>query len=578
MEICEPFVVRRADGDGAAWTRIDIFQDRRLAELVIAPLHYAEGPTSAAALGTVRPAGLSATSLAALERIMPALRNACELRTLRQVELTLLNTYVGATTGRRILSGRIRRGQIESLDAALMLCDLRGFTDLSNRLPTDRVLILLNRYFDQVLPAITGDGGEVLKFMGDAVLAFFHRDDAAAEIISFQRANQLLRRIVQERSTAEQLMLARGTTAYPWLECVAKDAGARTLLLECPNAAVEKRGLLKWLNELVRADRSNDSALLSPALQSNLQQVTEPRLLGDQGLLQLADEVFVLRLLKRGRLRRVLDQHLLSHSQQTAIHIAVGERLVPSDLAPSLVERGCRIWPHVASPGPPRQLRLRTPVVNHSSDSPASTVMLTHWTRAASGPWPDQTVDQFRREIVFDRAAAERGPLATLLRILAMRRLCASRQAIRGSYPVVCFTAVPFDELTRHLVYRRHRGRWDFCPYGISISREWLLARGARPVIYGEAATWEQLDDDDRPYFQSNDLRPSSQPTNACQWSTEREWRIVGDVDLSDLPADKAWIFVPTPIEARWASFLSRWPVRLADPTAPAPSLPRESM
>ena len=60
---------------------------------------------------------------------MPALRNACELRTLRQVELTLLNTYVGPTTGRRILAGRIRRGQMKSLDAALMLCDLRGFTD-----------------------------------------------------------------------------------------------------------------------------------------------------------------------------------------------------------------------------------------------------------------------------------------------------------------------------------------------------------------------------------------------------------------------------------------------------------------
>jgi adenylate cyclase len=60
-----------------------------------------------------------------------------------------------------------------------MLCDLRGFTDLSNRLPTERVLELLNLYFDQVLPAITENGGEVLKFMGDAVLAFFHRDDAA---------------------------------------------------------------------------------------------------------------------------------------------------------------------------------------------------------------------------------------------------------------------------------------------------------------------------------------------------------------------------------------------------------------
>jgi adenylate cyclase len=179
MATNEPLVVRRSAGSNAKWTEFDIYKDRGLMELVIVSLHNAEGPTSAATFGTIRPAGFSATDLAALERIVPALRNACELRTLRQVELTLLNTYVGPTTGRRILAGRIRRGQIESLDAALMLCDLRGFTDLSNRLPTERVLELLNLYFDQVLPAITDDGGEVLKFMGDAVLAFFHRDDAA---------------------------------------------------------------------------------------------------------------------------------------------------------------------------------------------------------------------------------------------------------------------------------------------------------------------------------------------------------------------------------------------------------------
>jgi adenylate cyclase len=179
LETGQPLVVRRVDDDEAAWTKIDIYQGRQLTELVIVPLHNAEGPMSAATFGTLRPAGFSATDVTALERIVPALRNACELRTLRRVELTLLNTYVGATTGRRILAGRIRRGQIESLDAALMLCDLRGFTDLSNRLPTERVLELLNLYFDQVLPVITDNGGEVLKFMGDAVLAFFHRDDAA---------------------------------------------------------------------------------------------------------------------------------------------------------------------------------------------------------------------------------------------------------------------------------------------------------------------------------------------------------------------------------------------------------------
>ena len=61
-----------------------------------------------------------------------------------------------------------------------MICDLRGFTEMSNRLPTARVLELLDAYFDRVVPAITEAGGEIVKFMGDAVLAFFQRDDAAA--------------------------------------------------------------------------------------------------------------------------------------------------------------------------------------------------------------------------------------------------------------------------------------------------------------------------------------------------------------------------------------------------------------
>ena len=70
-----------------------------------------------------------------------------------------------------VMAGHIRRGEIEAFEAALLLCDLRGFTDLSNRLPGSRVLELLDSYFDRILPAITREGGEVIKFMGDAVLA-----------------------------------------------------------------------------------------------------------------------------------------------------------------------------------------------------------------------------------------------------------------------------------------------------------------------------------------------------------------------------------------------------------------------
>lgn len=179
MDSGEAMLLNVAEDNPPAWTEIDIFQGRHLIGHYIAPLCNADGPVSAASFCTTAPCGFSAADLAALDRLLPALRNVCELRVLRRTELTLLDTYIGATTARRILAGHIRRGAVETLEAALLLCDLRGFTELSNRLPSHRVLQLLDIYFDRVVPAITEAGGEVLKFMGDAVLAFFPQDDAA---------------------------------------------------------------------------------------------------------------------------------------------------------------------------------------------------------------------------------------------------------------------------------------------------------------------------------------------------------------------------------------------------------------
>ncbi|MCZ4090665.1 adenylate/guanylate cyclase domain-containing protein [Sinorhizobium psoraleae] len=180
METRKPVIVRLDGSIDPAWIHTDLFHGRGLIEFVIVPLCNADGLVSAATFSTTCPSGFAPSELAALDRIVPALRNACELRTLRRVELTLLDTYVGATTARRVMAGRIRRGEVETLEAGLMLCDLRGFTELSNRLPAERVLELLNAYFDRVVPAIADAGGEVVKFMGDAALAFFHRDSPAA--------------------------------------------------------------------------------------------------------------------------------------------------------------------------------------------------------------------------------------------------------------------------------------------------------------------------------------------------------------------------------------------------------------
>jgi len=201
LESREPLAVRLDEPNGPAWTQLDVFQNRSLVELIIVPLCNADGPVSAVSFCTARPGGFAAAERALLMRIVPALRNACELRTLRQIELTLLDTYTGSTTARRILAGRVRRGQVETLEAALLLCDLRGFTELSNRLPVERVLELLDAYFDRVVPAITAAGGEILKFMGDAVLAFFHRDEAAiACAAAIEGALSALERLDQFRA------------------------------------------------------------------------------------------------------------------------------------------------------------------------------------------------------------------------------------------------------------------------------------------------------------------------------------------------------------------------------------------
>ena len=88
----------------------------------------------------------------------------------------MLNTYVGPRAGARILTGEIARGSGETLEAVIWLVDLRGYTTLSDRLPRDRLIAMLNAYYDKVITPVLAHGGEVIKFIGDAVLAVFPTD------------------------------------------------------------------------------------------------------------------------------------------------------------------------------------------------------------------------------------------------------------------------------------------------------------------------------------------------------------------------------------------------------------------
>jgi adenylate cyclase len=98
---------------------------------------------------------------------------------------TLLETYVGSHAGELILAGATRRGAGTTVHAAIMICDLRDFTRISDNWPRDDVIELLNDYFDAISEPVARHGGEILKFMGDGLLAIFPltRPSACADLL-----------------------------------------------------------------------------------------------------------------------------------------------------------------------------------------------------------------------------------------------------------------------------------------------------------------------------------------------------------------------------------------------------------
>ena len=129
--------------------------------------------------GTDRPDGFSDADLSALRRMLPFLALAMKCAALGRIAGTLVETYLGRDAGRMVLSGRIARGVADRIGAALWFSDLRGYTRISDTAPPEQVIPLLNDYADAVVSAIHARGGDVLKLIGDGVLAIFRSEDGA---------------------------------------------------------------------------------------------------------------------------------------------------------------------------------------------------------------------------------------------------------------------------------------------------------------------------------------------------------------------------------------------------------------
>ena len=144
-----------------------------ITDYVIAEVVFGNGSRNSVSLATRRPGGFTDHDIAEVQRLLHPFGMAMEIHVGRALSRTLMDTYLGKISGRRVLDGQIKRGDGQSIDAVIWFSDLRESTPLSSSLGEQRFLELLNDYFLATAGAVLEHGGEVLRFIGDASLAVF---------------------------------------------------------------------------------------------------------------------------------------------------------------------------------------------------------------------------------------------------------------------------------------------------------------------------------------------------------------------------------------------------------------------
>jgi adenylate cyclase len=174
------------------------------------PVRFTSGGQAYVSWVSKQPHGFSDPDVAVLLAALPALALRLEIHARIEEERDLLRVYLGKSAARRILRGEVLLGQGSRVHAVVWYSDLRGFTALADRLPAERVIAILNAHFDCVVTGIQRHGGEVLKFIGDGLLAAFNIDgtnSAAACCQALDAATDVLSTLEGHREDGEALRL-----------------------------------------------------------------------------------------------------------------------------------------------------------------------------------------------------------------------------------------------------------------------------------------------------------------------------------------------------------------------------------
>lgn len=149
-------------------------------DFVAMPLVFADGSRQYISFTTDRPEGFTSAELTRLYDLIPLFGLRVELEHARYTSRTLMETYLGRQAARRVLAGAIRRGEGESIEAIVLFADLRNFTRLVSQHSPEDVVDTLSLYYEALAGPVEQFGGDIVKMMGDGLLAIFPVDPKTA--------------------------------------------------------------------------------------------------------------------------------------------------------------------------------------------------------------------------------------------------------------------------------------------------------------------------------------------------------------------------------------------------------------
>jgi adenylate cyclase len=149
-------------------------RENGMTDYFVMPLPFQDATrTSTMSFASIRPGGFSDLDLERLQMAARIWSSVAERWVLRHIALDLLAHYLGRGPAERVYAGQIERGDVARIEAAILVCDLRGFTAMTDRAQHGEIVSLLNRWFEVIGAAIAAHRGDILKFMGDGLLAVF---------------------------------------------------------------------------------------------------------------------------------------------------------------------------------------------------------------------------------------------------------------------------------------------------------------------------------------------------------------------------------------------------------------------